>query len=715
MNRPRKAEWVNVMKQEGLDDMTLLSKVTNEEIAGNLKLRYEKDIIYTNIGQVLISLNPYKLLPIYSEGVLEDYIGKNRLELPPHIFSIGEAAYRAMKNDKENQCIIISGESGAGKTEAAKKIMLYIAHASSNKGDVERVKNVIFETNPLLEAFGNAKTLRNDNSSRFGKYFEIQFDEVGDPVGGVITNFLLEKSRVVDQLKGERNFHVFYQICRGATAKMQQDYGFHAPESFEYLMKGNTSTVSTIDDVADFKEMTTAMKVIGITEQEQNQVFTVIGAILWLGNIDFKDASDKANVVDRDSLSFVASLMGIDPTFLQNSLTIRQMQTQHGARAGTNYAVPLNRMQALATRDALAKSLYDRLFDWLIAKVNSALVTGKSRNSIGVLDIYGFEVFDKNGFEQFCINYVNEKLQQIFIELTLKLEQEEYVSEGIQWTPIKFFNNKIVCDLIEEKTPPGVFCVLDDVCKTVTKVDADSSLADRLSSLAQHEHFKHRGKAFTIKHYAGDVTYESNGMVEKNKDTLFKDLLETIKISDNRFLNSILYPEEVDRDDKKMPTTASFKIKNQAGQLIKTLMKSTPHYVRCIKPNDQKKSDCYDRERVLHQIVYLGLLDNLKVRRAGFAFRCVFKKFMDRYYLISKQCSYAAQRIWKGDDISGCKAILSDNFMGPDQYQIGKTKIFIRHPETLFNLEDLRENYWHNIVNRIKNAYFTWKNFHTSA
>ncbi|KAL6066179.1 Myosin-1 [Balamuthia mandrillaris] len=493
---------------------------------------------------------------------------------------------------------------------------------------------------------------------------------------------------------------------------MRNEYGIHSPDAFQYLMQGNTVDVATIDDIQEWNDTLNAMRVCGITEQEKRDLFKALAAILWLGNIDFHEQGDKSSPKDPDVLNFVASLLGVPPSFLSNALTIRQMQTQHGRKAGTNYAVPLNRMQALTSRDAVAKALYDRIFDWLIAKVNKALTTGNSAVSIGVLDIYGFEVFQKNGFEQFCINYVNEKLQQVFIELTLKLEQEEYVAEGIQWTPIKFFNNKIVCDLIEEKRPPGIFCVLDDVCKTVSKTNPDNAFAERVNCCNENPHFKHRGKAFTVNHYAGDVTYEISGMVDKNKDTLFKDLLATIKLAENKFVSQVLFPEEVDEDDKKMPTTATFKIKNQAAKLIDTLMKSTPHYVRCIKPNDDKKADYYVKERVMHQIVYLGLLDNLKVRRAGFAYRSGFKKFMDRYYLISKQCSYAAKRTWNGDDISGCKAILADNYIGADQYQIGKTKIFIRHPETLFHLEDLRENYWHNIVDRIKNAYYTWKNFH---
>lgn len=347
-------------------------------------------------------------------------------------------------------------------------------------------------------------------------------------------------------------------------------------------------------------------------------------------------------------------------------------------------------------------------------RVNKALGFNESNTlSIGVLDIYGFEVFKKNVFEQFCINYVNEKLQQIFIEFTLRLEQEEYVAEGIQWTPIEFFNNKIVCDLIEGKKPPGIFLVLDDVCKSVHGVakGADKAFGERLSACAQNPHFKLRGNAFCVKHYAGDVTYECEGMAEKNKDTLVKDIFNCIEISTNNFLQ-MLFPasERPVAGSKKAPTTSGFKIRNAANDLVATLSKATPHYCRCLKPNDEKRYDMFDGPRVLHQIRYLGLLDNIKVKRAGFAYRTVFKKFLDRYFLLSPQTSYAAKLIWKGDVLSGCRAILSDCPFGSDQYQIGKTKVFIRTPESLFALEDLRVNYYHNMVSKIKYAFRTWKN-----
>ena len=393
---------VNVMRQEGLDDMVLVSEVTNDAIAKNLRVRYDKDIIYTNIGQVLISMNPYKWLEIYNDSLMDDYIGKPRIELPPHVFGVAEEAYRAMKNDNENQCVIISGESGAGKTEAAKKVMEYIAYASSNAPEVQRVKKIILATNPILESFGNAKTLRNDNSSRFGKYFEIQFNQVGDPVGGVISNFLLEKSRVVGQIAGERNFHIFYQVTKGANARMQNDLGLSDPRNFSYIC--GTTDVPTINDLEWWAETEEACQFIGMSAAEQWELWSVVAAILWTGNLEFTEKGDTSAIKNNDVLEFIAGILGVPGSFLGQSMTIRQMQTSHGAKAGSTYSVPLNRRQAEASRDALSKAIYDRIFDWIIDRINKALATQGCALSIGVLDIYGFEIFDKNGFEQLCVS-----------------------------------------------------------------------------------------------------------------------------------------------------------------------------------------------------------------------------------------------------------------------------------------------------------------------
>lgn len=711
--------WRERMAQKGVDDMTLLSKIDEASVAQNLKERFDNDVIYTNIGDVLISMNPYKWIhSIFGDEMIREYEGRSRIEMPPHIYAIAEDSYRSMMTDKVNQCVIISGESGAGKTECAKKIMEYVAVVSGGDADetsaIQKTKHIILATNPLLEAFGNAKTLRNNNSSRFGKYFEIGFNSRGEPTGGHIINYLLEKSRVTFQIVGERCFHIFYQFCKAAPQAEKEQFGINAPSDFTYLSWGQCFDVDTVDDFQEYKDMRDAMNMIGISAAEQQAIFQTLAFILWLGNVEFvENANEHSSISNMDTLEWAAGLMQVPAEFLANSLIQRTMETRRGNQRGTTYKVPLNQVQASSARDSLAKALYDKMFNWLVQRINKSLVN-QSDLVIGVLDIYGFEVFDKNSFEQFCINYVNEKLQQIFIEFTLRLEQEEYVNEGIQWTPISFFNNKIVCELIEGKSPPGIFLVLDDVCRSVhSQADgADKAFAQRLSSCSSNPHFKLRGNAFTVVHYAGDVTYEAFGMIEKNKDELNTDIYQVISITENAFIQTI-YPEAAAHasQDIKTRTTASRIITASANDLVVTLSKCTPHYVRCVKPNDWKAANEFDSKRVAHQIRYLGLVDNIRVRRAGFAYRTLYQKFMDRYYLISGQTSYAAQLTWKGTVRDGCRAILADLPIAPDQWQLGKTKVFIKDPETLFHLEDLRINYWHNMVTRIKNSFRTWKTY----
>jgi len=330
------------------------------------------------------------------------------------------------------------------------------------------------------------------------------------------------------------------------------------------------------------------------------------------------------------------------------------------------------------------------------------------------LDIYGFEIFEENSFEQLCINYVNEKLQQIFIELTLKAEQEEYVRERIKWTPIDFFNNKIVCDLIEEKRPPGIFAAMNDACATAHADSnaADNSLVQRLSGLSSNPHFESRGANFLVKHYAGDVMYQVSGMTDKNKDLLSKDILTMIASTSNQFL-ATLFPEPVNLDSKKRPPTAGDKIKSSAGLLVQNLMQCTPSYIRTIKPNSNKSPTEFDNKMVLHQVKYLGLCENIRVRRAGFASRQTYEKFVERFYLLSPKTSYAGDYTWQGDSRSGAERILKDTSVSSEEWQMGTTKIFIRSPETLFALENLRDRYWHNMAIRIQRAwreYVKYKN-----
>ncbi|CAL1694465.1 unnamed protein product [Somion occarium] len=709
-----KADWKEGFKKKsvGVTDMTLLTTITNESVNENLQKRWLNGDIYTWIGGVLISVNPFRDLGIYTEDVLQRYKGKNRLEVPPHVFSIAESAYYNMNAYHENQCVIISGESGAGKTEAAKRIMQYIAAVSGGQdSSIQEIKDMVLATNPLLESFGCAKTLRNNNSSRHGKYLEIMFNQQGEPIGAQITNYLLEKGRVVGQVENERNFHIFYQFTKAAPQEMREAYGIQTPDAYAYTSVSNCLEVSGIDDSQDFNETIKAMQVIGLTDYEQSEIFRMLAAVLWVGNVQFvEDDSGNSQISDTSVTDFVGYLMEVEPALVQKALTIRIMETQRGGRRGSIYDVPQNPSQASSIRDALAKAIYNNLFEWIVSKIN---VSMKPRSAtaqlIGILDIFGFEIFEDNSFEQLCINYVNEKLQQIFIELTLKTEQEEYVREQIKWNPIKYFNNKIVCDLIEERRPPGIFAALNDACATAhaDPTAADNSFIQRMSSLSSNPHFESRGTQFLVRHYAGDVMYNVSGMTDKNKDILAKDLLDLIGTSSNQFLQG-LFPDRPDPNSKKRPPTAGDKIKASAQALVENLMKAQPSYIRTIKPNQNRSATEYDTKAVLHQIKYLGLQENIRVRRAGFAYRNTFEKMVERFYLLSPSTSYAGEYTWQGDTKSGCEKILTDTGISKDEWQMGTTKAFIKNPETLFALETMRDKYWHNMAGRIQRA---WRNY----
>ncbi|KAJ6575419.1 P-loop containing nucleoside triphosphate hydrolase protein [Mycena capillaripes] len=706
-----KADWKEGFKkkQVGVSDMTLLTTISNESINDNLQKRWTNAEIYTYIGAVLISVNPFRDLGIYTEETLAKYRGKNRLEVPPHVFSIAETSYYNMNAYHENQCVIISGESGAGKTEAAKRIMQYIAAVSGGQdSSIQEIKDMVLATNPLLESFGCAKTLRNNNSSRHGKYLEIMFNTHGEPVGAQITNYLLEKGRVVGQIENERDFHIFYQFTKGATSDQREMFGLQGPEAYVYTSQSNCLDVSDIDDVEDYQETIKAMQVIGLSPDEQSEIWRMLAIILWLGNVQFNEMDDgNSSIADAGVTDFVGYLMEADAALVQKVLTSKIVETQRGGRRGSVYDVPLNPSQASSARDALAKAIYNNLFEWIVSRIN---VSMKPRTAhaqiIGILDIFGFEIFEDNSFEQLCINYVNEKLQQIFIELTLKTEQEEYVREQIKWTPIKYFNNKIVCDLIEERRPPGIFAALNDACATAhaDPTAADSSFMQRASALASNAHFEARGSQFLVRHYAGDVMYNVAGMTDKNKDSLNKDLLDLVASSGNQFLQT-LFPDRPDPNSKKRPPTAGDRIKASAGALVDNLMKAQPAYIRTIKPNQNRSGSEYDTKAILHQIKYLGLQENIRVRRAGFAYRNTFEKMVERFYLLSPQTSYAGEYTWHGDAKSGCEQILKDTGIAKEEWQMGVTKAFIKNPETLFALETMRDRYWHNMAGRIQRAF----------
>ncbi|KAJ3303728.1 Unconventional myosin-Ie [Kappamyces sp. JEL0829] len=653
--------------------------------------------MFTYIGPTLVAVNPYKKLPYFTQKEIDTYNGSAAYEHPPHIYAVADRMYGAgpdqrfhnMIVDEENQCVIITNI-------------------------VDAVKNIILESNPLLESFGNAKTLRNNNSSRFGKYFEINFSKSGAPMGGKISNFLLEKSRVVGPGRGERNFHIFYQMTKGATAQMREQLGLAEPGYFNYLALSGEFNADGVNDVEEFRDMEKAMDICQISPSDKQAIFRIVSGILHLGNIDFVEGevANQAVLRDPETLGFPAYLLGVHEETLKVKLLSRVISTGFGKR-GSSYNVPLNVEQARGTRDALAKALYTRMFDWIVQAVNTAMETlaANLRESqilcLGVLDIFGFEIFEKNGFEQFCINYVNEKLQQIFIELTLKSEQEEYQREGIKWTPINYFNNQIVVDLIESKRPPGVMAILDDVCSTMHAVTegADSTFLQKLQGpVGSHKHFKGMQAQFMIQHYAGSVTYDCDGFTEANKDTLFKDLIQLVQSTNDPFLRH-LFPDVIDESDKKRPTTVSFKIKNQSNDLVSTLMRCTPSYVRCIKPNETKRPKDWDSRRVEHQVRYLNLAENIKVRRAGFCYRNTFEKFLRRFAILSE---HTFPR-WSGSVQEGVGIIMQSVSMDPKEWQLGTQKVFIKSPESLFLLEESRDRKYHGYAKIIQRAYRRWK------
>ncbi|XP_068184697.1 unconventional myosin-Ib isoform X2 [Antennarius striatus] len=704
----------------GVSDMVLLEPLTEDSFLENLRKRFDHNEIYTYIGSVVISMNPYRSLPIYTPDKVEEYRNRNFYELSPHIYALADEAYRSLRDQDKDQCILITGESGAGKTEASKLVMSYVAAVCGKGQEVNKVKEQLLQSNPVLEAFGNAKTVRNDNSSRFGKYMDIEFDFKGDPLGGVISNYLLEKSRVVKQPRGERNFHIFYQLLSGASddtlKKLKLDRDF---SKFNYLSL-DSAAVNGLDDAANFRTVRNAMQIVGFMEDEVQSVLELVAAVLKLGNIEFKPESrcngnDESRIKDKNDLKEMCELLGIEQSVLERAFSYRTVEAKLEKVSTT-----LNVAQAYYARDALAKNLYSRLFSWLVTRINESIkAQTKSRHKVmGVLDIYGFEIFEDNSFEQFIINYCNEKLQQIFIELTLREEQEEYVREGIEWTNIEYFNNAIICDLIENNQN-GILAMLDEECLRPGTV-TDETFLDKLNTIcAKHQHFESRlsknskfltdhslpHSCFRIQHYAGKVLYQVEGFVDKNNDLLYRDLSQAMYKATHSLIKQLFPEGNPAKVNLKRPPTAGFQFRASVGTLMKNLKTKNPNYIRCIKPNEKKASHIFTESLVRHQVRYLGLMENVRVRRAGYAFRQLYEPCLERYKMLCKR----TWPHWKGPAREGVEVLMGDLQIPTEEYSYGRSKIFIRNPRTLFSLEERRRECLQDLATLIQKIYRGWK------
>ncbi|GJM84880.1 hypothetical protein PR202_ga00592 [Eleusine coracana subsp. coracana] len=641
----------------------------------------------TKAGPVLVAVNPFKKVSLYGNEYIDAY--RNKSMDSPHVYAIADSAIREMKRDEVNQSIIISGESGAGKTETAKIAMQYLAALGGGSG----IEYEILQTNPILEAFGNAKTLRNDNSSRFGKLIEIHFSTTGRICGAMIQTcmqllcltclFLLlsRQSRVVQCAVGERSYHIFYQLCAGAPVSLREKLNLKKVDEYKYLKQSCCYSIAGVDDAQMFRTVTEAMNIVHISKEDQDNVFAMISAVLWLGDVSFTiiDNENHVEIVVDEASKTVSELLGCSIEDLNLALSKRHMKVNN-----ENIVQKLTLSQATDTRDALAKSVYASLFEWLVEQINKSLSVGKRRTgrSISILDIYGFESFENNSFEQFCINYANERLQQHFNRHLFKLEQEEYVEDGIDWAKVEFEDNQDCLNLFEKK-PLGLLSLLDE--ESTFPNATDLTFANKLKQhLNTNSCFRgERGKAFAVRHYAGEVAYDTSGFLEKNRDLLHMDSIQLLakcksslpQMFASKMLaqsdNSISVPYRSSAADSQKLSVA-MKFKGQLFQLMQRLESTTPHFIRCIKPNNLQLPAIYEQGLVLQQLKCCGVLEVVRISRSGYPTRMTHQKFARRYGFLLLDDA-ASQ-----DPLSVSVAILHQFNILPEMYQVGYTKLFFR-------------------------------------
>uniref|UniRef100_A0A4W2CCU6 Unconventional myosin-VI n=1 Tax=Bos indicus x Bos taurus TaxID=30522 RepID=A0A4W2CCU6_BOBOX len=704
--------------KKDVEDNCSLMYLNEATLLHNIKVRYSKDRIYTYVANILIAVNPYFDIPkIYSSDSIKSYQGKSLGTMPPHVFAIADKAFRDMKVLKMSQSIIVSGESGAGKTENTKFVLRYLTESYGSGQDID---DRIVEANPLLEAFGNAKTVRNNNSSRFGKFVEIHFNEKSSVVGGFVSHYLLEKSRICVQGKEERNYHIFYRLCAGASEDIRERLHLSSPDNFRYLNRGCTRYFANketdkqilqnrktpehlkagslkdplLDDHGDFVRMCTAMKKIGLDDEEKLDLFRVVAGVLHLGNIDFEEAgstSGGCNLKNKStqSLEYCAELLGLDQDDLRVSLTTRVMLTTAGGTKGTVIKVPLKVEQANNARDALAKTVYSHLFDHVVNRVNQCFPFETSSYFIGVLDIAGFEYFEHNSFEQFCINYCNEKLQQFFNERILKEEQELYQKEGLGVNEVHYVDNQDCIDLIEAKLM-GILDILDEENRLPQPSDQHFTSAvhqkhkdhfrlsiPRKSKLAVHRNIRD-DEGFIVRHFAGAVCYETTQFVEKNNDALHMSLESLICESRDKFIRELFESStNNNKDTKQKAGKLSFisvgnKFKTQLNLLLDKLRSTGASFIRCIKPNLKMTSHDFEGAQILSQLQCSGMVSVLDLMQGGFPSRASFHELYNMYK------KYMPDKLARLDPRLFCKALFKALGLNEVDYKFGLTKVFFR-------------------------------------
>ncbi|XP_014615269.1 PREDICTED: myosin heavy chain 95F [Polistes canadensis] len=696
-----------------VEDNCALMYLNEATLLNNIRTRYFKDSIYTYVANILIAVNPYcEVRNLYSPKTIKDYKGKSLGETPPHVFAIADKAFRDMKVLKQSQSIIVSGESGAGKTESTKYLLRYLCDLwGSTAGPIEQK---ILDANPVLEAFGNAKTKRNNNSSRFGKFMEVHFDAKCQVVGGYISHYLLEKSRVCLQSPDERNYHVFYMMCAGAPPELRSKLGITKPDDFYYLKNGCTQYFCSqesekklndaqkspeqmkkgslsdpyLDDVEGFNAMDQALTRLGLTDSERMEIYTMVAGVLHLGNITFEDnpedtkGGSRISPTSEKAILMTAKLLGVDPEELRQALVSKVMQTSRGGIKGTVIMVPLKVYEANNARDALAKAIYSKLFDHIVARINKSIPFKASSYYIGVLDIAGFEYFKVNSFEQFCINYCNEKLQQFFNERILKYEQDLYARESLNVPKISYVDNQDCIDLIESKAN-GIFSLLDEESKLPTHSFAHFTsevhrawnghfriTLPRTSRLKAHRELRD-DEGFVIRHYAGGVCYQTNQFIEKNNDALHASLEALIQESSNKFLRT-QFANNSSQKGKLTFISVGSKFKTQLGELMGKLKSNGTNFIRCIKPNNDMVAHQFDGNSILGQLRCSGMTSVLELMEHGYPSRVPFQELYNMYK------SYLPPELAKLEPRFFCEALLHSLKLNKKDFKFGITRVFFK-------------------------------------